>query len=51
MLIAAQAQADILRSYQLHANAYVTKPVSFDQFLEALRQLDDFFLTLVTLPN
>jgi CheY-like chemotaxis protein len=46
-----QAETDIVASYQLHANAYITKPVSFDLFTEAIRQVDDFFLTLVKLPR
>jgi CheY-like chemotaxis protein len=46
-----QAETDIMASYQLHANAYITKPVSFDLFTEAIRQVDDFFLTLVKLPS
>jgi hypothetical protein len=45
-----QAETDIAASYQLHANAYITKPVSLDLFTEAIRQVDDFFLTLVKLP-
>jgi hypothetical protein len=40
----------ILRSYELHANAYVSKPVDFEGFIAAIRQIDDFFLTLVKLP-
>lgn len=51
MLTTSQADEDILRSYTLHANAYVTKPVDFEQFTEAIRQIDDFFLTLVQLPR
>jgi hypothetical protein len=35
----------------LHANAYITKPVSLDLFTEAIQQVNDFFLTLVQLPN
>jgi CheY-like chemotaxis protein len=46
-----QAETDIAASYQLHANAYITKPVSLDQFTEAIRQVDDFFLTLAKLPG
>jgi CheY-like chemotaxis protein len=46
-----QAETDIVASYQLHANAYITKPLSFDLFTEAIRQVDDFFLTLVKLPR
>ena len=39
------------RSYDLHANAYVTKPVDFDRFIEVVRQIDDFFVSVVKLPN
>ncbi len=51
ILTTSQAETDILTSYQLHANAYITKPVSFDRFSEAIRQVDDFFLRLVKLPG
>ena len=51
MLTTSQADEDILRSYKLHANAYVSKPVDFEQFTEAIRQIDDFFLSLVQLPR
>jgi len=50
MLTTSQAEEDILRSYQLHANAYVSKPVDFEHFIDAIRQIDDFFLALVKLP-
>ncbi|RSM74750.1 response regulator [Kibdelosporangium aridum] len=51
ILTTSEADEDIVRSYQLHANAYVTKPVDFDRFVEAVRQIDDFFLTVVKLPR
>jgi two-component system response regulator len=51
ILTTSQAQADIQASYRLHANAYITKPANFDLFTEAIQQVDDFFLTLVKLPN
>jgi CheY-like chemotaxis protein len=51
MLTTSRAEEDILRSYALHANAFVSKPVDFQQFIEAIRQIDDFFLTLVCLPG
>jgi CheY-like chemotaxis protein len=51
MLTTSQAEEDILRSYRLHANAYVTKPVDFENFVAAIRQIDDFFLALVQLPE
>jgi CheY-like chemotaxis protein len=50
VLTTSQSEEDILRSYQLHANAYVTKPVDFDRFIAVVRQIDDFFLTVVKLP-
>jgi CheY-like chemotaxis protein len=50
VLTTSQAEEDILRSYSLHANAYISKPVDFERFIEVIRQIDDFFLTLVKLP-
>jgi CheY-like chemotaxis protein len=50
MLTTSQAEEDIVRSYALHANAFVSKPVDFEHFIEAIRQIDTFFLTLVKLP-
>jgi len=51
VLTTSSAEEDILRSYKLHANAYVSKPVDVDQFITAIRQIDDFFLTVVKLPR
>jgi CheY-like chemotaxis protein len=51
MLTTSRAEEDIVRSYSLHANAFVTKPVDFEHFMEAIRQIDNFFLTLVCLPS
>jgi CheY-like chemotaxis protein len=50
VLTTSEAEEDVLKSYQLHANAYVTKPVDFGRFLEVVRQIDDFFVTVVKLP-
>ena len=50
VLTTSQADEDILRSYSLHANAYVSKPVDFERFIDVIRQIDNFFLTLVKLP-
>jgi CheY-like chemotaxis protein len=50
VLTTSQADEDILRSYSLHANAYISKPVDFERFIEVIRQIDNFFLTLVKLP-
>ena len=51
VLTTSQAEEDILRSYSLHANAYISKPVDFERFIDVVRQIDDFFLTLVKLPS
>ncbi|TDE18905.1 response regulator [Actinomadura sp. 6K520] len=51
VLTTSEADEDILRSYNLHANAYVTKPVDFDQFISVVRRIDDFFVTVVKLPR
>ena len=51
ILTTSQAQQDVLRSYALHANAYVSKPVDFERFMEAIRQIDNFFVTLVKLAQ
>jgi CheY-like chemotaxis protein len=50
VLTTSDADEDILRSYDLHANAYVTKPVDFDRFIEVVRLTDDFFVNVVKLP-
>jgi CheY-like chemotaxis protein len=50
VLTTSRAEEDILRSYQLHANAYVTKPVDFDRFISVVRQIDEFFVSVVKLP-
>ena len=51
VLTTSKAEEDVLRSYKLHANAYVTKPVDFDRFIDVVRQIDEFFVTVVKLPK
>jgi CheY-like chemotaxis protein len=51
ILTTSQAEEDIVRSYALHANAYVTKPVDFERFIDVIRQIDSFFITVVKLPH
>ena len=51
ILTTSQAEEDVLRSYDLHANAYVTKPVDFERFVEVVRKVDEFFFTIVRLPS
>ena len=51
VLTTSDAEEDILRRYNLHANAYVTKPVDFERFIEVVRKIDDFFVSVVRLPG
>jgi CheY-like chemotaxis protein len=51
ILTTSEAEEDVLRSYSLHANAYVTKPVDFERFIEVVKRIDDFFVTVVRLPS
>jgi CheY-like chemotaxis protein len=51
VLTTSDSQDDIARSYDLHANAYVTKPVGLESFLTAVQQIDHFFLTVASLPE
>src|SRR5881392_2839779 len=50
ILTTSQAEEDVLRSYDLHANCYVTKPVDLDKFIVVVQSIDRFWLTVVTLP-
>ena len=51
VLTTSEAEEDVLKSYQLHANAYVTKPVDFERFVSIVRQIDDFFVSVVRPPS
>ena len=46
-----QAEADILRSYNLHANCYVTKPIDLDQFINVVKSIEEFWFSIVKLPS
>ncbi len=50
ILTVSKAEQDILKSYNLHANCYITKPVDLDQFLEVVKAIENFWLTVVMLP-
>ena len=50
VLTTSEAEQDILRSYDLHANCYLTKPVDLEQFIVVVRSIEDFWLTIVRLP-
>jgi len=51
ILTTSKAEEDVLKSYNLHANCYVTKPVDLEQFIVVVKSIDMFWLTVVTLPN
>lgn len=51
VLTSSQAEQDIRRAYDLHANCYVTKPVDLDQFFHVVRSIEDFWFTIVKLPS
>jgi len=51
VLTTSRAEQDVLRSYELQANCFVTKPVDLDQFINVVKSIEDFWLTVVTLPN
>src|SRR5579862_9506824 len=51
VLTTSQAEEDILKTYNLHANCYVTKPVDLEQFVKVVKSLEDFWLAIVKLPN
>ena len=51
ILTTSKAEEDILRTYNLHANCYVTKPVDLEQFVKVVKSLEDFWLAIVKLPN
>jgi two-component system, chemotaxis family, response regulator Rcp1 len=51
VLTTSKAEADVLRSYDLHANSYITKPVDFDQFMKVVHSIEEFWLSIVTLPG
>jgi two-component system, chemotaxis family, response regulator Rcp1 len=51
ILTSSQAEQDIVRAYDLHANCYVTKPVDLDQFITIVRSIESFWLTVVKLPS
>jgi CheY-like chemotaxis protein len=50
ILTTSQAEQDILKSYDLHANCYITKPVDLDGFIKIIKSIEDFWLTIVKLP-
>ena len=51
VISSSEAEADILRSYDLHVNCYVTKPVNLDQFIKVVQSIESFWLTIAKLPQ
>jgi two-component system, chemotaxis family, response regulator Rcp1 len=51
ILTTSKAEEDVLKTYNLHANCYVTKPVDLEKFIVVVKSIDAFWLTVVTLPN
>ena len=51
VLTTSKAEQDVLKSYDLHANCYITKPVDLDQFINVIKSIEDFWLTIVKLPQ
>jgi CheY-like chemotaxis protein len=51
VLTTSDSEEDVVRSYQRHANAYITKPLDFERFREIVHKIDDFFIGLVRLPT
>lgn len=51
ILTSSKAEEDIIKSYNLHANCYITKPLNLDKFIEIIKTIEDFWLTIVQLPK
>lgn len=51
VLTTSDSEQDILDSYNMHANCYVTKPVDLEQFIKVVRSIEEFWLTVVKLPS
>lgn len=51
VLTTSQSEIDILQSYQLHVNCFVSKPIEFDEFFNVIRTIEDFWFTIVKLPK
>jgi len=51
ILTISKAEEDIVKSYELHANCFLTKPIDLNKFFDVVRSIEDFWLTLVKLPD
>jgi chemotaxis family two-component system response regulator Rcp1 len=50
ILTTSEAERDLVRTYDLHANAYVVKPIDLDRFIEVVQAIEGFWFTIVQLP-
>jgi chemotaxis family two-component system response regulator Rcp1 len=51
VLTTSEAEQDIFRTYELHVNCYITKPVDYEQFITVVRSIEEFWFTIVKLPR
>jgi two-component system, chemotaxis family, response regulator Rcp1 len=51
ILTTSKAEEDIIKTYDLHANCYITKPLDLDQFMKVIKSIEEFWLTIVVLPH
>ncbi|HOO56756.1 MAG TPA: response regulator [bacterium] len=51
ILTVSRAEEDVLKTYNLHANCYISKPIDLDQFMKVVKSIEDFWLTIVKLPK
>lgn len=51
ILTTSQAEEDIIKTYNLHANCFISKPIDLNQFIKVVKSIEDFWLTIVKLPN
>jgi two-component system, chemotaxis family, response regulator Rcp1 len=51
IMTTSKAEEDIVKSYNLHANCYIVKPLDFDKFIEVVKAVEDFWVSIVTLPK
>ena len=51
VMTTSKAEEDIIKSYNLHANCYIIKPIDFDKFIEVVKAIEDFWVSIVTLPK
>ncbi len=51
VMTTSKAEEDIIKSYNLHANCYIIKPIDFDKFIDVVKAIEDFWVSIVTLPK